>query len=410
VGITRFGRRFARCGRMSTAVVAAVASVCAPNLRADAQTSSSKAREAERLERELDALDREMSLLAEDANEATEALRRATRASQDALDAVEESERALSSAMNSARSETKRRYVERGTGGFTLSLTLEVNSVRRVYSDLATGRNIDRIDLLDAAREDHARASSRAVQARTSIAKQKASIERSMRRLDRLAAQQSTLLERTRADVTKLLAVEEKRRIEAEAAEARRVATQRQVEAKRLLAERRANEARDAASRRRGRTPQLRSATTVPSRGSDGEAGRRTPSDAALAAAAGQPSGLPPASGADLAVRVALDQLGKQYVWGGSGSETFDCSGLTGFAWARAGKRLPHSSRAQYAVTQRVARSELRPGDLLFFGTPIHHVGMYIGNGEMVEAPHRRAKVRIRSAWRRDYVGAGRVR
>jgi peptidoglycan DL-endopeptidase CwlO len=116
-----------------------------------------------------------------------------------------------------------------------------------------------------------------------------------------------------------------------------------------------------------------------------------------------------PQSGAQAAVRAALAQLGKPYRWGAAGPATFDCSGLTLWAWARAGVLLPHSASAQYAMTRHVAPSQWQPGDLLFFGRPIHHVGMYIGGGKMVAAPHSGAVVRISLVSNRgDYVGAGR--
>lgn len=115
-----------------------------------------------------------------------------------------------------------------------------------------------------------------------------------------------------------------------------------------------------------------------------------------------------PNARAEVAVDAALSRLGKPYQWGGSGPDSFDCSGLTMWAWAHAGVSLPHNSGAQYAATPRVDRSDWQPGDLLFFGSPIHHVGMYIGGGRMVEAPYSGNVVRINSAYRSDYVGAGR--
>lgn len=108
------------------------------------------------------------------------------------------------------------------------------------------------------------------------------------------------------------------------------------------------------------------------------------------------------------AVEAALSQVGKPYQWGAAGPDSYDCSGLTMWAWAQAGVSLPHNSAMQYSATKRVARSDWQPGDLLFFGSPIHHVGMYIGNGQMVEAPYTGAQVRVNSAYRSDYVGAGR--
>jgi cell wall-associated NlpC family hydrolase len=78
------------------------------------------------------------------------------------------------------------------------------------------------------------------------------------------------------------------------------------------------------------------------------------------------------------------------------------------WAWARGGVSLPHSSQAQYDVINHVAQSEVQPGDLVFFGSPIHHVGIYIGGGQMINAPHTGDVVRIADAFRSDYVGAGR--
>ena len=115
------------------------------------------------------------------------------------------------------------------------------------------------------------------------------------------------------------------------------------------------------------------------------------------------------------AVAVALAQLGSPYVWGAEGPSTFDCSGLTSFAYAAAGVTIPRVSRAQfaaYAGLRPVDRLHLVPGDLVFFadnpGNPstIHHVGMYIGRGLMVEAPYTGAVVRTSSIWRSSYAGA----
>ena len=136
-------------------------------------------------------------------------------------------------------------------------------------------------------------------------------------------------------------------------------------------------------------------------------------------AAAEEPSGdsggapvpsTPPASnsGAQAAVDAALSQVGKPYVWGAAGPDSYDCSGLTMWAWAHAGVSLPHNSGMQYAATARVSQSDWQPGDLLFYGSPIHHVAMYIGGGRMVEAPYSGSQVRVVSAYRSDYVGAGR--
>ena len=104
----------------------------------------------------------------------------------------------------------------------------------------------------------------------------------------------------------------------------------------------------------------------------------------------------------------AVRQLGKPYVWAGAGPDTFDCSGLTMWAWRAGCVRLSHSTEYQFRETRRVDVADLLPGDLLFFGDPIHHVGIYVGDDTMIEAPHTGAVVRYRTIQRGDFVGAGR--
>jgi cell wall-associated NlpC family hydrolase len=112
------------------------------------------------------------------------------------------------------------------------------------------------------------------------------------------------------------------------------------------------------------------------------------------------------------AVQQAQSQIGKPYQWGAAGPNTYDCSGLVMWAYARVGVHLDHWTGYQWNEGARIARSDLRPGDLVFFAyntsdpNTIHHVGMYIGNGQMVEAPYTGANVRISSAFRGDYIGA----
>ncbi len=115
------------------------------------------------------------------------------------------------------------------------------------------------------------------------------------------------------------------------------------------------------------------------------------------------------------AVRWALAQLGDPYRWGAVGPTAFDCSGLTSSAYRAAGVAIPRVSRAQWGAGPHVAVANLLPGDLVFYadnpGDPatIHHVGMYIGNGLMVHAPHTGDVVRVASIWRESYAGATRI-
>jgi cell wall-associated NlpC family hydrolase len=105
-------------------------------------------------------------------------------------------------------------------------------------------------------------------------------------------------------------------------------------------------------------------------------------------------------------VNIALRYLGHRYVWGASGPMTFDCSGFTMFVYAQVGVRLPHYSGAQINVGARMSRANLEPGDLVFFGSPIHHVGIYIGGGRMVHSPHTGDVVSIDPIDGRGFSGA----
>jgi len=102
-----------------------------------------------------------------------------------------------------------------------------------------------------------------------------------------------------------------------------------------------------------------------------------------------------PGGAAGIAVKFACQQIGKSYVWGAAGPNTYDCSGLTMAAWAKAGVRLPHNAAAQKSSMSSVSRANLRPGDLVFYYGDIHHVGMYIGGGWVVHAPHPGDHVRM---------------
>lgn len=114
-----------------------------------------------------------------------------------------------------------------------------------------------------------------------------------------------------------------------------------------------------------------------------------------------------------IALRYALQQIGDSYVFGAAGPTRWDCSGLTMRAYQSAGVSLPHSSRLQFNRGKSVARSSLKPGDLVFFGRPISHVGIYLGGNKMVHAPRPGARVQVATfgSWfgRKPYVGARRL-
>ena len=166
------------------------------------------------------------------------------------------------------------------------------------------------------------------------------------------------------------------------------------------------------------------------------EEARRRAAPAAPAPSA-PPAGPPPATGnndsagpgsssaAQTAIDAAMGYLGLPYAWGGGGTNGpgpglapdagvigFDCSGLTQFAYAQAGISIPRNSRAQYAALPKVSSGNLQPGDLVFWAsnpanpTTIHHVAIYLGNGQVVQAPESGDVVKVSNMWWADYAGA----
>ena len=122
---------------------------------------------------------------------------------------------------------------------------------------------------------------------------------------------------------------------------------------------------------------------------------------------AGAPTvNVPASGGAATAVAAAKSKLGSPYVWAAAGPSTFDCSGLTMWAWAQAGVSLPHSSSMQYSSGPKVSVSSLQPGDLVFYGSPIHHVALYVGGGQVIHAPQTGDVVRYASVDMMPIVGA----
>ena len=230
-----------------------------------------------------------------------------------------------------------------------------------------------------------------------------ADLEKRVTYLQTSGAAHAQVFERLEVDRTEL----DKKIEQLDRDRAHAVAAQRQIDRLRIDIEAKVAEQRD-------EIDELRAAIAAAER-REAEAARRAAAAAAASAARSSSAISAPArpapapnARAQVAVDAALSQLGKPYRWGAAGPDSYDCSGLTMWAWGRAGVALPHNSGAQYAGTARVDRSDLQPGDLLFFGTPIHHVGMYIGNGQMVEAPYTGSEVRVNSIARSDYVGAGR--
>lgn len=303
----------------------------------------------------------------------------------------------------------------------------QAEDAEEVIRDLYTGRSAaSAAALLDAA--DASEAGRRAAYLRFAERNHRATLEKyhaAHVELDRETEQ----LQTARAEAAELREELETRaaRIDAEAEEQHgEVASLRQQVAEREARERRERERR---ARQRARE---RAEQEVASREGGAQTSEPDPADTVSDAAvepeppdpepaepepsAGEPAEPEPETGgqaspsnaAQVAVDAAMSKRGSPYQWGAEGPDRFDCSGLSMWAWNQAGVNIPRTSRQQYAALPKVSRSELRPGDLLFFGDPIHHLGIYIGNGQMVEAPYTGEVVRVNDINRSDYAGAAR--
>ncbi|MFG2375938.1 NlpC/P60 family protein [Streptomyces sp. NPDC048504] len=160
-----------------------------------------------------------------------------------------------------------------------------------------------------------------------------------------------------------------------------------------------------------GLTPQQRAQVGDATTGGTGRASRSSTTARGALTAPGSSAAAAdaPNSRAAAAVSYAYQKLGSPYVWGATGPNAFDCSGLVQAAYSAAGVSLPRTTYAQINAGQRVSRSELRPGDLVFFYSGISHVGIYVGDGQMIHAPNPTAPVRLAPIDQMPFAGATRV-
>jgi cell wall-associated NlpC family hydrolase len=351
-------------GRRGSTRLLAAAILILPTLvlLPSASTAAPTKADVDAARRQLDTLHRDLSLLVEQYNQAsleldrTEADLARTREVQAAAQAQAQAAiRALSARASSA-------YMERGS---QLDVLLGAGS----FADFS-----DRLEFLNQLQRDDAdlAATAEAASQRAQWAAQE---------LAEVEARQSALVERLqdkRAAIEDR--VEEQRALVEQLGEQYRAAVQRR------------QEAREAAA---AEAAAAEAAQGAAASGTGGTGGWNPP-----------PSG----AGAQAAVSAAYSAIGSPYQWGGASPSGFDCSGLTMWAWAHGGVSLPHGSGAQFAATPRVDRTDLAPGDLLFFYNPISHVAIYVGGGSMIDASHPGASgaVQRRPVNWGSYVGAGR--
>jgi cell wall-associated NlpC family hydrolase len=355
------------CLCMGMAPVPAAAVPATPEIAAK-QTEAAAARA------ELARMADDLEVQVEEYNAITEALEQTREKIRDTREALERAKADLARANERLSDRARAIYKDGGTG------VLDVFLGARSFSDFLV-----RLDLA-------VRISRSDAQAVTSVKEAKAAVEQAERALEAREAEQVALRREAKSRAE---------RIEAEIARQRRYVATLDAEVKRLVAEEEARQRRLAEERAR-----RAAARAAASRGSS-----RSASD---------PSEL--GAGHPEVVAIALEYLGTPYVWGGASPAGFDCSGLCQYVYGRIGIALPRTSRSQYQVGAHIPPDRLdllRPGDLVFFGTDgdpsrVHHVGIYVGDGDFVHAPQSGDVVKVSSlteriATRGDYVGASRL-
>jgi len=239
-----------------------------------------------------------------------------------------------------------------------------------------------------------------------------------------MLAKRRTLLSSVQAEVATIRARERRQQLALAKAARERITRQIAAAQARAKAAARAHAATEAAARKATQpaaatTPTPTLAPTHPTSAATTAAAPASQTTSSPAPAATTPVTLPVApappivpapAGHPEAAAVALQYLGVPYLWGGSTPAGFDCSGLVMYVYAQLGIQLPHYAADQYLSGTPVARSDLQPGDLVFFDG-LTHVGIYIGNGQIVHAPHTGDVVRISNLtdFGNSYVGARRI-
>jgi peptidoglycan DL-endopeptidase CwlO len=403
--------RAPRVRRSASLIVAAVATLVAllPS-QGSASPIDEKRGQAAEIQDRLDALNLELSARDEQVNQAQLQLDEAT----GKVEAAKQRIAAVTGERDSARSAFDQRVAELYVGASSPNpvtllqdATQDDVGARLVYGDLLADGHIGDVERLTVLEGDLDAEQVVLEEAERFAQAKVREVQAGQAELQQVVGEQQAVLQTVQGELAQLVAEEEARR----RAEEERIARERYQA---QLAAEQARQAQQAEARRQAAIAQEEARR---------EAAARTTTTAPTAAPADDPAPTPTADAptssdgggggggggsGSAVVDAARKYLGIPYRYGGSGPNDFDCSGLTAYVYREFGVSLPHSAEWQYNSLPHVSRDNLQPGDLVFFGSPIHHVGIYVGNGQMLDAPHTGTVVQIRTMLRRDFAGAAR--
>ena len=267
------------------------------------------------------------------------------------------------------------------------------SGIRSEYSAIANGNVTTTIDDLHTAQSALQATQNALEQQKTQAATTATNLNNEENQADSLEQQDQSTLNGVNANIQKLIAQQQAAEAAAAKAAAEAAFNARVAAAQQAQAQQRAQAQAQAQASN--------------SAGGGGGGGSSAPTT--LTAAANPP---PVPGGAAGAIQAAESQIGVPYVWGGETPGVgFDCSGLVQWSWAQAGVSLPRTSGAQFGATTQIPLADIEPGDLLFYGPGgADHVAMYVGGGEMIEAPETGETVHITGVRTGgDFAGVGRV-
>lgn len=352
----------------------ALTAILVPSVSARADEIANKRAEAARLAAQIDSLGLQESALSEQYDKAVLDEQNASKAVSAAEDQVRRATAARQKAADQVRQFAVESYVGGGTSVLAQSaggglMTADASLLRGEYIRVLSSNRDDAVDQYRLASIQAQTTRAQLASAEQQAAAQVLAVSAARTSVTQTQAQLQATYAQVNGQLATLVA-------QAQAAEAAR----RQQEAQAALARQRAAEQARQAALAAAQRPSVAPHASLAS----------APAPARASAVS-----VPTGSGGAAAVAAAESRLGDPYVWGAAGPDSFDCSGLTMWAWAHAGVSLPHFSGAQYSSTTHIPMSDLQPGDLVFFADPGEHVAMYIGNGQIIEAPHTGAVVHI---------------
>src|SRR4051812_28534953 len=352
--------------------------------RAAADPIADKQAQAARLASQIDQLNTKQEQLAERFNAAQLAADKVKQQVDQAAAGLAQAGHQLDQQRSTLRDVAINSYIRGGTTATNGGAADGDVAVQRFYVNTVGSNGHEAMDALRQAQLDYGVQRQQLQTAQSKAQAAVAQVDRDRKAAANADAQAQAALQKVKGDLAQLVAQKQAEEAAAEAARVRAELLHQQE----LAAASRARAVAAAAAAQAAAASTARSAASTSAPAAD------------VAPVAGH--------GASAAIAEAQRQIGKPYHWGAAGPSSFDCSGLTMWAWRAGGVSLPHYTKAQYDATTHVPLSQLQPGDLVFFGSDFHHEGLYVGGGQMIEAPHTGANVRYASIYRSDLIAASR--